>query len=368
MTNPPWQWLKRLGRALCIYLFLLSFSGCAQIGYYAQSIRGQFDIWAREKPIADVIGDGASSPTLRERLALVLKARAFASDELGLPRNQSYQRYADLERPFVVWNVFAAPEFSTRPVQWCFAMAGCVNYRGYFAKADADAFAAGAAANGHDVYVAGVAAYSTLGWFADPVLNTFVHYPPVELARIIFHELSHQVVYVKDDSVFNESFAVAVEREGVKRWVAQHGSAQDRQLFEQSQARRADFLALVQDYRARLEALYQQRLAPDATRIERQHLFADMRRDYEALKVKWGNFAGYDRWFAQPPNNALLASVAIYTQRVPAFEAMLREHNHDLPKFFEAVKALARLDRKARDAALNQHAPDAGADVASRAP
>ena len=349
-------------------MFLLSFSGCAQIGYYAQSIRGQLDIWAREKPIADIIGDSVSPALLREKLALVLKARAFASDELGLPRNQSYRRYADLERPYVVWNVFATPEFSTTPVQWCFVMAGCVNYRGYFAKADADAFAAQAAASGHDIHVGGVAAYSMLGWFADPVLNTFAHYPPVELARLIFHELSHQVVYVKDDSVFNESFAVAVEREGVKRWIAQHGSSQDRQTFEQMQKRRADFVSLVTDYRARLDTLYRQRLAPDAMRLEKQRLLAGMRQDYQALRVEWGNFAGYDRWFAQPPNNALLASVAIYTQRVPAFEAMLREHNHDLPRFFEAVKALARLDRAARDAALDRYVAGADTGRANHAP
>lgn len=320
-----------------------------------QSVRGQLDIWSREKPIQDVLEDAASAPALREKLALTLKAREFASTELGLPQNQSYRRYADLGRPFVVWNVFAAPEFSTQPAQWCFVMAGCVNYRGYFSKADADAFAAEATAAGHDVYVGGVPAYSTLGWFADPVLNTIVNYPSVELARIIFHELSHQVVYVKDDSVFNESFAVAVEREGLRRWLAKSGSAQDRQTFEKMQGYRADFIALVQTYRAHLEALYKQRVAPDAMRVSKQRLFDDMRRDYGKLKVSWGGFAGYDRWFAQNPNNALLASVAIYTQRVPAFEAMLREQGSDMPKFFEAVKALAKLDKAAREAALARY-------------
>ncbi len=351
----------RLPKIICILLFLLSFSGCAQIGYYAQSIRGQLDIWAREKPISEVMGDAASPQTLRDQLALVLKARAFASSELGLPDNQSYQRYADLQRPFVVWNVFAAPAFSTQPVQWCFVMAGCVHYRGYFSKVDADAFAAAAAAQGNDVYVGGVPAYSTLGWFADPVLNTFVNYPPVELARIIFHELSHQVVYVKDDSVFNESFAVAVEREGVRRWIEKHGAAQDRETIAQREIRRADFLALVQRYRARLDTLYQQGLAPEAARAAKQQVFDAMKRDYETLKTSWGGHTGYDRWFAQPPNNALLASVAIYTQRVPAFEALLREQGGDLPQFFAAVKALAQLDRAARDRALRSYAPDADA-------
>lgn len=358
---------RRSVQLLCILLFLFPFSGCAQLGYYAQSIRGQLDIWRREKPIQEVIDDASSPQALREKLALVLKARAFASSELGLPQNQSYQRYADLERPYVVWNVFATPEFSTQPQQWCFVMAGCVNYRGYFSRADADAFAAAAAADGHDVYVGGVPAYSTLGWFADPVLNTFLNYSPVALARIIFHELSHQVVYVKDDSVFNESFAVAVEREGLRRWIALHGNPQDRQTYEQNQARRAEFIGLVQRYRTRLDALYRQGGAPQAMRAAKQRLFDEMRRDYEKLKTSWGGFAGYDRWFAQAPNNALLASVAIYTQRVPAFEAMLREQGSDLPKFFAAVKALAQRDRAARDAVLSGYMPEAATGVAPSA-
>ena len=343
----------------CGCALLLLLPGCAQFDYYLQSVRGQIDIWGRERPIQEVIGDAASPSALREKLSIALRAREFATAELGLPQNQSYRRYADLERPYVVWNVFAAPEFSTQPVQWCFVMAGCVSYRGYFAKSEADAFAAEAGAAGHDVYVGGVPAYSTLGWFADPVLNTFVNYPAVEIARIIFHELTHQVAYVKDDTVFNESFAVAVEREGLRRWIAKHGSARDRQLFENQQRYRADFVALVESYRARLDALYRQRVAPEAMREAKQRLFDGMQHDYARLKVSWDGFTGYDRWFAQKPNNALLASVALYTQRVPAFEAMLREHGNDLPGFFTAVKALARLDKAAREAALERYGPGA---------
>ena len=344
---------------LCIYLFLLGISGCAPMGstgYYAQSVRGQLEIWSREQPITEVIANNATPSALREKLALALKVREFASAELALPRNQSYQRYADLGRPYVVWNVVAAPEFSVQPVQWCFVVAGCVNYRGYFSQADAEAFAATALAQGHDAHVGGVPAYSTLGWFSDPVLNTFIHYPAVEIARLIFHELSHQVVYVKDDSVFNESFAVAVEREGVRRWLAKNGSEQDREAYTKMQGYRADFVALVQGYRARLDALYASRAPPEAMRASKQQHFDEMRRDYAKLKASWGGYAGYDRWFAQKPNNALLASVSIYTQQVPAFEAMLREQGNDLPKFYTAVKALALLDKPARDAALHKAA------------
>jgi predicted aminopeptidase len=225
--------MKRMLQPFCILLILLMFSGCTQLGYYTQSVSGQLDIWRREKPIHEVIEDAASPPALRDKLAQVLVIREYASRELALPANSSFRRYADLQRPFVAWNVFATEEFSMQPKTWCFAVAGCVSYRGYFAKADAENFAVGIAAAGHDVYVGGVPAYSTLGWFADPVLNTFIHYSPVELARLIFHELSHQVVYVKDDTVFNESFAVAVERAGVARWIARHGTAADRDVFAQ---------------------------------------------------------------------------------------------------------------------------------------
>ena len=344
-------------RVIVALICLPALAGCAQIAYYAQSVRGQLDIWWRERPIAAVVGDAATPQALRDKLTLALKAREFASAELGLPRNDSYRRYADLQRPYVVWNVFAAPEFSVSPVQWCFLMVGCVSYRGYFAKADADAFAAAAARSGHDVHVGGVPAYSTLGWFADPVLNTFVNYSTAQLARIIFHELAHQVAYIKGDSVFNESFAAAVEREGLRRWLARHGSEAERARYALAQRRRADFVRLIQTYRDRLAALYTQPLDPHAKRAQKQRLFGQMQQDYTALKQSWGGYAGYDRWFEQQPNNALLASVAIYTQQVPAFEAMLQDQGGDLPKFYAAVKILARLDKPARDARLQAYAP-----------
>lgn len=342
----------RLARILCNLLFLFTISGCAQMGYYAQSVQGQLDIWWRGRAIDAVLADSASTAALRERLTAALRIREFASRELGLPDNGSYRRYADLGRPFVVWNVFVAPEFSVVPEQWCFAFAGCVTYRGYFSKQDADAFAAQAAAGGNDVHVGGVPAYSTLGWFDDPVLNTFAHYPDVELARLIFHELAHQVVYVKDDTVFNESFATAVEIEGVRRWIARHGGARDREIFEQRSRYRADFRTLVVRYRDRLSALYGEAYGTDEKRKRKAALFGEMKRDYETLKQSWGGFSGYDRWFAQPPNNALLASVSIYTQQVPAFQALLERHNRDLPRFFAEAKRMAQLAKAERDALL----------------
>ena len=331
---------------------LVATTGCTSVEYYLQAMGGQLDVWQRTRAIEEVIGDNGSAPGLRDRLKRVLLIRQFASEALGLPDNASYRRYADLGRPYVVWNVFAAPEFSLEPVQWCFPVAGCVGYRGYFAEADAGRFADRVAAEGRDVFVSGVPAYSTLGWFADPVLNTFVHFPEVQVARLMFHELAHQVVYVRDDTAFNESFAVAVEREGLRRWIARHGSEADRKLFEVHAERRAGFLRLIETYRARLAALYGSGLPPDAMRAEKLRAFAGMEAEYRRLRSEWGGFSGYDRWIAQKPNNAQLASVAIYTQLVPAFEALLQRAGGDLPRFYGAVRELAALPQAERAARL----------------
>jgi predicted aminopeptidase len=252
-----------------------------------------------------------------------------------------------------VWNVFATPEFSLQPKQWCFLFAGCVNYRGYFDKADADEFAAEVTAEGYDVFVGGVPAYSLLGYFPDPVLNTFINYPTPHLARLIFHELAHQVVYVRDDSVFNESFAVAVEQEGLRRWLDRHGSEADRAVHEVVTQRRQGFLALIETHRTRLETLYKTPLPKALMRERKAELFEDMRADYARLKEDWGGFAGYDHWFARGPNNALVASVGLYTKRVPAFQALLAREGGDLTRFYAAAKALAGLPKPERTAALD---------------
>jgi predicted aminopeptidase len=337
--------------AACLALML---SGCTNIGYYLQSVSGQLDIWRRERAIEEVISDPVAPAALKKKLAQVIQIRDFASRELGLPQNRSYRRYADLERPFVVWNVFATPEFSVEPVQWCFMFAGCVGYRGYFDKVEAERFAADLADQGRDVFVGGVPAYSTLGWFSDPVLNTFVRYPDPEVARLIFHELAHQVVYARDDSVFNESFAVAVEHEGVTRWLARHGNIQDKSGFERMQQHREGFTRLIGAYRERLEKLYRTGIAPGAMRERKARLFDDLRRDYDNLKADWGGFSGYDRWFATRPNNAQIASLAIYTQQVPAFQSLLRQQGGELARFYAAVKELAALPKAERMARLRQ--------------
>ena len=351
------RWSRLVAAAL-----LPLIGGCANVSYYWQSVSGQLDVWRRERPVEEVIADPAVAETLKHKLARALEIRAFASRELGLPDNPSYRRYADLERPYVVWNVLATPEFSVQPLQWCFPFAGCVSYRGYFAREAAERFSGKLVEKGYDVYVGGVPAYSTLGWFSDPVLNTFIHYPEAELARLIFHELAHQVLYVRDDTVFNESFAVSVEREGVRRWLARLGDEKQREAFERQQRVRAEFSGLIQDYRKRLDALYRSRLAPDAMRGRKHAILAALEAEYQTLKTGWDGFSGYDHWFEQKPNNAQVASVAIYTQLVPAFEALLKHEGGDLVRFYAAVKALAALPVVQRNEQLRALAPVTGAD------
>jgi predicted aminopeptidase len=334
----------------------LAVAGCSTTEYYAQAIAGHYEIMRLAQPIPGLIADPATPETLRARLERVQAMRNFASRELGLPDNGSYRSYADIGRPYAVWNVFVAPEFSVAARKSCFPVAGCVSYRGYYAKADAERYGNEARVRGDDVYLGGVPAYSTLGWFDDPVLSTFIRYPDGELARLLFHELAHQVVYVKDDTVFNESFAVTVEREGVRRWLAQNGTPSDRRTYETLQTYKRDFVALVLRYRDRLAALYREPLPDIEKRTAKARIIDEMEVDYGRLKASWGGFAGYDRFFAGEVGNAHFASVAVYTALVPAFEALLAEQGDDLPRFFAVVKALAALPKAERDARLGKAA------------
>ena len=331
-------------------LFLLS--SCTSLEYYAQAVGGQWEVLRRAVPIDQYLREADTPAPLREKLERVLVIREFASRDLGLPDNDSYRRYADLKRPFVIWNVFAAPEFSVTPIQSCFPFAGCVSYRGFYSEEAAQRHAAALAQEGDDVYVGGVTAYSTLGWFSDPVLSTFVNYPEPEVARILFHELAHQEVWLKGDTVFNESFAVMVEEEGLRRWLEREGTPAQRIAYAGSRHRQAEFAALVLKYRAQLAEFYSRPLPIGERREGKRRLFAQMNDEYAALKVSWGGFAGFDRLLARGPNNAFLVSIASYTELVPAFRALLAQEKGDLPAFYQAVRELAKLDKPERDARL----------------
>jgi predicted aminopeptidase len=336
---------------------------CSTMGYYSQSIGGHLGVLRAARPIDDWLDDPATPEALRARLAKVRAMRRFAAEELGLPDNRSYTTYADLKRPYVVWSVFATPELSLRLRQWCFPIIGCVAYRGYYSKADADAFAADLRSAGDDVYVGGIPAYSTLGFTTDPVLSTFIGFPEGEVARLIFHELAHQVLYVGGDTTFNESFAVAVEEEGVKRWFAHEAriaGAQDEAAVlanRLSVDRKRAFVALLTRHRTALEQAYEHADGDAAKRAAKTAEFAALRADYEAQKgdpasALYGYF-GYDRYFALPLNNANLAAVATYTQRVPAFAKLIADDGGDLPRFYKDVEALAALPEAERNARLD---------------
>lgn len=350
--------LPAAGLRLVAAALLALAGGCANLDYYFQALGGQLEIWRRERPIAEAMADPASGAELKHRLARVLEIREFATRELKLPDNRSFQRYAELGRPYAVWNVIAAPEFSVQPLQWCFPFAGCVSYRGYFSREAAERFAAGLAERGYDTHVVGVPAYSTLGWFPDPVLDTFVHFAETEIARLVFHELAHQVAYAPDDTVFNESFAVAVEAEGVRRWLARAGDRAGIAEFERARRIREEFARLIADYRARLDTLYRSGLEPETMRGRKRVVLEALHTDYRRLREeKWDGYDGYDVWFATPPNNARLASVAIYHHLVPAFEALLARAGGDLERFYGEAKALAALPKAEREARLRALVP-----------
>jgi predicted aminopeptidase len=335
---------------------LLAACGAFQAAdYYWQGASGQLNIISRAKPIDEVIAQG-DDEALAKRLARVQAIRAYASRELGLPDNRSYTRYSDLGRQFVVWNVFATPPLSLTARNWCFPVAGCVSYRGYFKESDARAEAQRMADKGDDVYVSGVPAYSTLGYFDDPVLSTFIRWPETDLARLVFHELAHQIVYVKDDSLFNESFAATVEEAGITRWLKAEGNPQLDAQYAVSQRQRELFREIVRDARGRLTAVYASDLPDDAKLSEKAEAFAAMKQAFNHVKVTEPGMAGYERWFAGfgnlGANNASLTSVALYSAQVPAFRALLAQEGDDLPRFYARVKEIAALPRAERDALL----------------
>ena len=331
-------------------------AGCSSVGYLAQSVRGHLDLVGRARAIDTVRADAATPEALRERLALAARMRDFAVAELALPDNRSYRSYADLGRPAAVWNVVAAPELSLQLETSCFPVVGCVGYRGYYERVTADTEAAALRARGLEVSVYGGPAYSTLGkldWLGgDPLLSTFVQWPEGELARLIFHELAHQVAYATGDTTFNESFATAVERLGVHRWLAAHGAEVARREYAALDARRDDFRALTGRTRAQLQMLY----ASDAPRAEKHarkaELMASMRAEYARLKTeRWGGFAGYDTWFAHA-NNASLGVLAAYNAQVPDFERLFEREGRDFGRFYAAVRRLAALPTDERHATL----------------
>ncbi|WP_192552658.1 aminopeptidase [Pseudomonas sp. IzPS59] len=344
--------LDRVLRVLFPGVLFLLLNGCSSVSYYSQLASGQLQLLRAREPVAKVIADPNRDATLRTHLAQSQKARDFASQHLHLPDNQSYRLYADIHRPYVVWNVFATPEFSLSPQNHCFPIAGCVAYRGYYSQSAARGEAAIQRLQGMDVSIGGVEAYSTLGWFNDPILNSMMGWGDERLATLIFHELGHQRFYVKDDTEFNESYATFVEQEGTRQWRAFRGlpPENDAQI-----KRRDQFIQLILDTRARLEKLYTQQMPVEQMRERKAAEFERFRRDYREMRdSQWAGDKRYDAWVNAPLNNARLLPFGLYDQWVPAFAALFRQVKGDWPQFYSRVEQLGGLPTEKRKAALRE--------------
>lgn len=338
--------LRRAAGGVLLIAVLLLMDGC----YYMQAAKGQLDVMSRRRPVDEVLEDSSAAEALKKRLEMVVEARQFAVDELQLPDNDSYRSYADLERDYVVWNVFAAPEFSLAPRTWCYPIAGCVAYRGYFKEESARKKAMKLEAEGFDVSVGGVSAYSTLGRFSDPVLNTMMRWADADLIATLFHELAHQQLYVKDDTGFNESFATTVAQIGLQKWLGSRGLESDLASYNSRRSLRRELLALADSAKSELKSLYASDLEEKSMREQKVTILDRLSSDAEAIAELHGDAAS--NWLRPPLNNARLASIGLYESRVPAFHALYEQCEQDIGCFYDAAEELAELDRESREQAL----------------
>jgi predicted aminopeptidase len=356
------QWsMRRLLRS-CLLPGLIgtaTLSSCSD--YYAQSVTGQLALLASRTSIDAVVGDPRTPRAVRDKLAMILALRRFASQALGLPHNGSYSTYVHVDRRYVAWNVFATPEFSLEPLHWCFPVAGCLSYHGYFSEGRARYSAEFLSHEGHDVYVGGVAAYSTLGWFEDPVTSAMLRWSDLGLAEIMFHELAHQAVYAPGDTAFNEAFATTVAFEGVRQWLKRGGRQNALEAFEAEQRRRDEFATLVFATRRKLQRLYASNRNAFEKRADKARVFGELKEAYAALRATWGGYDGYDAWMSHGLNNAKLSSLVTYREHVQALENLFDAVDGRFATFLGLARAIGRLDpwmRKACLAALAQ--PGAG--------
>jgi predicted aminopeptidase len=334
-------------KSLMMLFLIMPLAGC----YYLQAASGQWEVIRKREPIEEVIQDEDTSPELAARLSLLIDARDFSVEDLGLPDNNSYRTYAELERDYVVWNVFAAPEFSLQPKEWCFPVAGCVSYRGYFAFEDAQKESRRLADDGYDVAVGGVAAYSTLGNFSDPILSTMMHWDDIDLVALLFHELAHQVVYVKGDTAYNESFATAVEEIGVQRWLESRGEQKKMSDYMAGRDRQQTLLSLITAARADLQDIFDAEINDDERRAKKQQRLALLSDEIALQRQANGN--GGSGWFSGELNNARLISTTLYEGWLPSFRALYSRCEQRLQCLYKEAERLADLDVSEREAELS---------------
>jgi predicted aminopeptidase len=355
MTLPDLSTRRRTGRRWAWALILLTLAilaSCSNLGYYSQSLWGGARVLAKRQSVTRLIADPKTSPEMREKLSRALEMREFAVAELALPENDSYRKYSDLDRPYVMWNVVAAPELSVAPETWCFLIAGCVAYRGYFSEQRARRFGDKLSERGYDVDVGGVAAYSTVGWFADPLLSTFINRAEPHLAGLLFHELAHQQVFIKGDTMFNESFAMAVEEQGALRWLEHRGLEEQMASYRLVKLWEKEFSELVLSYRERLEVAYASDQSDAWKRRQKREILDSLEASYAELKASWDGYSGFDGWFGRDLNNARLALIGVYHQFVPSFLALLARHGGDFASFYAEVERISKMPLEERHAQL----------------
>ena len=353
----------KLLHPLLFSFLLLTLPACSSVGYYFDAVNGHLSILADQEPIKDILQNPDTSEELKSKLLLATKARNFASKEMLLPDNDSYRYYVDIKRPYVVWNVIATEKYSIKAQQWCFMVIGCVSYRGYFNLEDAKAFAKTLAAQGYDVNVAGAQAYSTLGWFDDPLLNTMIQHSEARIVGLIIHELAHQKIYINNDSSFNEAFATSVELEGIKRWFTRSinsSTNKQKQLYKEyltSRKREVEFKHLLKSTQLKLEQLFDSSEFKNSKHQEnlKKQIFTQLQVDYQKLKATWHNYSGYDNWMNQKLNNAHLALIATYHDKVPAFQAVLSSVDNNIERFYQRIKSISMMTEEKRNNRLAEY-------------
>ncbi len=333
--------IKPTLKIILILLYAVTLTGCESVRYYTQAITGQIAISSKQQSINELLREPHIPIKLKDQLKLVMEIREFAKNELHLPIKNQYLSFAELERPYVLWNVYATPEFSFTPKTWCYPIVGCTAYRGYFSLHDANDYTNRLRKQGYDVFISGVAAYSTLGWFDDPVLSTFIYRNETRLAALIFHELAHQLLYVKNDTTFNESFATIVEQESLRRWFIAKNNLEAFKDYKIGYQRKQQFIKLIVKYRNQLELIYSKDLPTLDKRHAKSLVFYKLRDEYRNLKQKWKYYAGYDLWFSHKLNNAQLITVSIYYDLVPEFFKLLQNSGYDLEVFYRKCQDLA---------------------------
>jgi predicted aminopeptidase len=365
-------WIHKLLRISLLLTVVAPVPACSTLGYYSQAIHGEYQILAHRQSIDKLIANPKTPAKLRQQLQLVQQLRVFAKTELKLPVDKSYDKYVDIHRNSVVWDVQAAPEFSLAAKTWHYPFVGNLAYRGYFAEKSARDCGDRLAKKGYDVYVDGVDAFSTLGWFKDPLLNTFIDTSEPELAEVLFHELGHKRVFAGGDTDFNEAFATTVGQEGARRWLRSKCATNLLETYEQALAREDQFVHLIMSTRERLAKIYGDRVdangnitaaetppkPADQLRLQKQLVFDDLRRQYTDLKSKWGGYSGYDEWFAHDLNNAKLNTVANYYDYVPGFQRLLQSNGDDMEKFYAAAERLSKAPVEQRHRKLRELAKD----------